>query len=208
MDNRQFLRKKVLARTKKQLDEKFAGKEVHIIKASKTIEDLESSSNLLHEALADWKKRSPAGTSAEMYAQLEKNCAALDDERKKLSAFIEQEMKKELPNFTAIATPSIGAKLLAEAGSKKNLAFIPSSTMQLLGAEKALFNHIKKHALCPKHGHLFNHPLLQKLPKQKRGKAARIIAGKLSVAAKMDYFSGKDDSKALVKEVEDKIRAL
>jgi len=208
MEQRDFLRKTMMHRAKKKIEEKMAGKEIHIIKAIGLLTDLDSISNLMKENTSEWKKRSPAGAAQEAFAELEKNTQSVEGEKKKLTEFIEKEMKAEFPNFSVLATPLIGARLLAQAGAKKDLCFMPSSTIQILGAEKALFAHMKKKALSPKHGHIFNHPLMQRLPKHKRGKAARILAGKLSIALKIDYFSGKDDSKTLLKEMEMKIAKL
>jgi len=201
------LRRRLLKKTSQQIDENLSEKEVHIIRAIGLVDDLEEINNLLKENLEEWGKRSPDAKAKKMIGALEKNQKAIEDERTELIDFIEEDMTKELPSFTFLAGPVIGARLLAEAGSKKRLAFAPSSTMQVLGAEKALFNHIKKKTSCPKHGHIFNHPLLQKLPKTKRGKAARILAGKLSIAARMDYF-GKEKDESLLKEVETKINKL
>ena len=199
--NREILRKRIMKKTIDKMSEKLAGKEVHIIKAVKLTNDLENILNLLKENIEDWENRQPSGGAMEKLNELKQNKENIDQEKVSLDEFIEKEMNQELPNFSSISGCILGAKLLAEAGSKKNLAFVPSSTIQLLGAEKALFNHIKKKSLPPKHGHIFNHPLIQKLPKNKRGKAARIIAGKLSIAAKMDYFESKDKI-YLKKEVE------
>lgn len=204
---REQLRKKLLKKTHEKMSEKFAGAEVHIIKAVKLSSDLENISNLLSENIEDWKKRNPEGIAFKNLEELKKNKENIDKEKESLDDFIDSEMNKELSNFSSIAGSLLGAKLLAEAGSKKKLAFIPSSTMQVLGAEKALFNHIKKKTLPPKHGHIFNHPLIQKLPKNKRGKAARILAGKLSIAARMDFFESKDKID-LKKEVEDAVNKI
>jgi len=208
MEQRDFLRKKLMQRTKRKIEEKIAGKEVHIIKAVNLLRDLEAVSNLMRENISEWAKRAPTADAAKMFAQLESNTSGIETERKNLTTFIETEMKKEFPNFSVLATPLIGARLLSQAGAKKDLCMMPASTIQLLGAEKALFNHMKKKGGCPKHGHIFNHPLLQRLPKPKRGKAARIIAGKLSVALKVDYFGGADDSVNMLKDLEEKIRKL
>ncbi|MCX6800664.1 MAG: RNA-processing protein [Candidatus Diapherotrites archaeon] len=208
MEKREILRKKLLHRAQKKIEEKFAQKEIHIIKAVNLLEDLDSAYNLLNEALSDWKSKNPAEKSLAQVSELEKSANALKEERKNLQIFIDEAMKEELPNFGAIAGAIIGAKMLSEAGSKKELAFMPSSTIQLLGARKALFNHLKGKGKCPKHGFLFSHPLVQKLPKEKRGKAARIIAGKLSIAARKDYFTGKEDSKESLKEIAEKLARI
>jgi len=205
--DRDKLRKKLMKKTQTEIAENLAGKEVHIIKAVKLISDLDVVTNLLKENVVDWEKRNPSEGAIKMLDQLKKNQSTLETEKKELSAFVEAEMEDELPVFSSVAGAILGARILAQAGSKKRLAFLPSSTVQLLGAEKALFSHLKKQGSCPKHGHIFNHPLIQKLPKQKRGKAARILAGKLSLAAKLDYFGNKSETN-LLKDAENKIAKL
>jgi len=208
MEQREFLRKQMLKKTREKIEEKFAGKEIHIIKAVNLLTDLESITNLMKENFSEWEKRSPTGEAQKEFVVLEKNVKTVEEEKKSLIEFIEKEMNEELPNFSAIATPIIGAKMLASAGSKKKLCFFPASTIQVLGAEKALFAHIRKGAKSPKHGHLFNHPLLQNLPRSKRGNAARIIAGKLAIALKQDYFKGENTSEETKKEISKKIEEL
>ena len=205
--DRKKLREKLMKKTQSEIAENLAGAEVHIIKAVKLITDLDAVSNLLKENVVDWEKRNPGENAEKMLNQLKTNQESIDKEKQELTDFIEKEMKEELPVFVSVAGAILGAKILAQAGSKKRLAFLPASTIQLLGAEKALFNHLKKKGLCPKHGHLFNHPLIQKLPKQKRGKAARVLAGKLAIAAKMDYF-GSTTAIDLLSDAEKKIAKL
>jgi hypothetical protein len=208
MEQRDFLRKKLMKKTREQINEKFAGKEIHIIKAVNLLTDLDSINNLMRENLNEWQIRAPNGEALEAFGELEKNTLNVEAEKTKLNEFVQKEMKTEFPNFSEVATPIIGAKLLSEAGSKKRLCFMPASTIQVLGAEKALFAHLRKNAKSPKHGHLFNHPLLQNMPRYKRGKAARIIAGKLAIALKQDYFGGEDTSKETKKLLEEKITEL
>lgn len=85
---------------------------------------------------------------------------------------------------------TLAARLIARAGNLGRLAFMPSSTIQVLGAEKALFKHLTRGVPCPKHGIIFQHQSIQGAPKEKRGKFAREIAGKISIAARVDFFSG------------------
>ncbi len=208
MEQRDFLRKQMLKKTREQINEKMAGKEIHIIKAINLLSDLDSINNLMNENASEWKTRQPTGEAEEAFRVLEKNTESIAQEKEELIKFIEKEMNTEFPNFSTLATPIIGAKLLASAGSKKRLCMMPASTIQVLGAEKALFAHLKKNAKSPKHGHLFNHPLLQNLPRFKRGTAARIIAGKLSIALKQDYFNGENTSKEVLAEIIKKIDEL
>ncbi len=120
--------------------------------------------------------------------------------------YIEEMMNKFFPNISAIATPLIGAKLIKHAGSLKRMIFMPSSTIQLLGAEEALFRHIKTGAKCPKYGVLHSHPLVAKAKRKDAGRAARMLASKISIASKVDYAKGKFIGDKLLKEVEEKLK--
>jgi nucleolar protein 56 len=77
---------------------------------------------------------------------------------------------------------------MSRAGSLKRLAFLPSSTIQVLGAEKALFRALKTGARPPKHGLLFQHPAVHSAPKWHRGKIARALASKIAIAARIDLY--------------------
>ncbi len=113
---------------------------------------------------------------------------------------LDKEMEKHYPNTTMLAGSLIGSKLISLAGSMKNLIEFPASTVQILGAEKALFRHIKTGARPPKYGILLSHPYVAKA--RDKAKAARKIADKISIAAKVDYFKGEfvgDKLKAMLK---------
>jgi nucleolar protein 56 len=105
-------------------------------------------------------------------------------------------METVAPNVKELLTASVGARIIAKAGSLARLATLPASTIQVLGAEKALFRALKTGARPPKHGILFQHPLIHSAPKWQRGKIARAIASKVAIAARIDYYrhEGKDSS--------------
>jgi nucleolar protein 56 len=126
----------------------------------------------------------------------------LSREAELLEAYLEKTMRAHCPNLATLAGSLIGAKLLSEAGSLKRLAMMRSSTIQLLGAEKALFRHIRTGAKPPKYGYLLQHQLVQKAKRQDRGKAARALADKLFLAVRMDYFKGEFLGDKLLKELE------
>lgn len=111
-------------------------------------------------------------------------------EKKTQVEYIEAKMKEVCPNMLRLTGALIGAKLLEHAGSLKNMVGMPASTIQLLGAEKALFRHIKTGARCPKYGLLINHQLVCSQHQKLKGKAARAIADKISIAVKVDYYKG------------------
>jgi len=129
--------------------------------------------------------------------------------RNSLKDYIEDLMNEVCPNLAKVATPTIGARLIALAGGLKELAMLPSSTIQVLGAEKALFKHLTKGTPPPKHGVIFNHPFIQKLPKKQRGAMARTLASKIAIAAKVDAFTpGKLIYDGLLKELEERFNEL
>lgn len=108
--------------------------------------------------------------------------------RKILAHQIEEMMEKIAPNIKELLTATVGARLMAKAGSLQKLSVMPASTIQIIGAEKALFRSLKTGAPPPKHGILFQHPILHSAPKWQRGKMARAIASKLAIAARIDLF--------------------
>lgn len=118
-----------------------------------------------------------------------------------LLTYLEKVMLDNCKNVLVLAGPTIGARLLREAGSLKRMASLQSSTIQLLGAEKALFRHIKTGAKSPKYGHIINHPLIIKAKKDEKGKAARALADKLSICARLDYFKGEFKAKEYLDEL-------
>ena len=137
---------------------------------------------------------------------LGKEISQLFQLREKQELYLNKLMKKICPNLLAIAGDKIGAKLLEQAGSLKNLMLFPASTIQLLGAEKALFRHMKTGARSPKYGFLHEHPLIAKNPRQLHGKIARTLADKICIAVKVDYFKGKFIGDKLLKEIEAKFK--
>jgi nucleolar protein 56 len=112
-----------------------------------------------------------------------KNLQRLNEKQTK---YIENLMKEICPKTMDIATPLITARLIDHAGSLKKLAELPSSTIQVLGAEKALFRHLKSKAKAPKFGIIFAHQNITN--SENKGKAARQLSASISLAAKMDYF--------------------
>ncbi len=128
----------------------------------------------------------------------------LKQEQVKLNELVSKQMVELAPNFSELATPMIAAQLLSKAGSLRHLAALPSSTLQVLGAEEALFSHLKSRTNPPKHGFIFNHPFIKYLPKKAMGKMARTLSGKLAICARVDVF-GKE---RVVDQFKPKLEAL
>ena len=110
------------------------------------------------------------------------------DLRKKLEEHVESEMQEIAPNLSAILGTAVGARILGRAGSLKRLASLPASTIQVLGAEKALFRSLKTGSQPPKHGLLFQHVMVHAAPRWQRGKIARAVAAKAVIAARVDVY--------------------
>ena len=108
--------------------------------------------------------------------------------RTSLSETIEDIMRTIAPNLNNMVTSVIAARLISRAGSLKKLALLPASTIQILGAEKALFRALKTGARPPKHGLLFQHPAVHAAPKWQRGKIARALASKIAIASRVDFY--------------------
>ena len=111
-------------------------------------------------------------------------------EREKLAEAVDSTMNKIAPNITQVAGATIGARLIARAGGLERIARLPASTIQVLGAEKALFRAIRTGSRPPKHGILFQHEAVHMAPKWQRGKIARTLANKIAIAARIDYYRG------------------
>jgi nucleolar protein 56 len=122
--------------------------------------------------------------------ELAKNVLSFYELRKNMDNYVDRTMEEMAPNVRAVAGALLGARLIAIAGSLQNLAMRPASTIQVLGAEKALFRSLKTGARPPKHGLIFQHTLLHDAKRWQRGKIARVIAGKLAIAARADAFGG------------------
>ena len=110
------------------------------------------------------------------------------DLRKNLEDHLEKEMNNVAPNLAIILGTGVAARMLSRTGSLKKLSSLPASTIQVLGAERALFRSLKTGAPPPKHGILFQHTLVHAAPRWQRGKIARAVAAKAVIAARVDVY--------------------
>jgi nucleolar protein 56 len=128
--------------------------------------------------------------------------------REKTENYVNECLQQVAPNMTAIIGASLSARLMSIAGSLENLAKMPASTLQVLGAEKALFRSLKTGARPPKHGVIFQHTAIHQSPRWQRGKIARTLSGKLSIAARVDAFGGDFVGDKLRSNVDKKIEEI
>ena len=137
-----------------------------------------------------------------------KSIHELQKSRKNIENYIDSKMEAIAPNLRLLVGPTLGAKLISHAGGIKRLAMYPSSTVQIMGAEKALFRHLKSGDRPPKYGLIYQHPQVRGAKWWNRGKIARMLAGRISLAARRDVFTKTfdenifEDFKAQVEEIE------
>ena len=137
-----------------------------------------------------------------------KSIHELQKSRKNIENYIDSKMEAIAPNLRLLVGSTLGAKLISHAGGIKRLAMYPSSTVQIMGAEKALFRHLKSGDRPPKYGLIYQHPQVRGAKWWNRGKIARMLAGRISLAARRDVFTKTfdenifEDFKAQVEEIE------
>lgn len=128
--------------------------------------------------------------------------------KESLDGYLESTMNDLAPNTTKLVGHTLASRLISLAGSLDNLARMPASRIQVLGAEKAMFRHIKHRSSPPKHGVIFQHPAVGKAPWWQRGKIARSLAGKIAMAARVDAFSREDIGERLKDEFLKRVEAV
>lgn len=192
-----------------------------IIAAVEAIDDLDETGNILAERLREWYMLNLGETNlkgrelanyitgmkepgSEPMKSLSSSLLGLYKSRLSIEEYLKKSMQETAPNLTNVAGYLLGARLLSIAGSLEKLASMPSSTVQVIGASNALFKHLKGKASSPKHGVIFRHPYVNTAPKRLRGKIARAVAAKISLASRYDMYSGKINE-SLPVELEKKV---
>jgi len=179
-----------------------------LIHAVRAMDDCEEAANLLAERATEWggslfpdaepgiegaraiTGREPSGPTEARAVALAERAAGLADERAALESFLRQRAPGVAPNLAEMAGPVLAARLIALAGGLESLAKKPAGTVQVLGAEDALFAHLSGGAPSPKHGVIFTHEAVRGTRPADRGSAARALAGKLAIAARIDHYAG------------------
>jgi len=187
---------------------------IHVQEAVRAASDLDRVRNLIGERLGSWVSRdfpeldpgdhtkaaraALEGTSRpglgpadpgllEARRRLGELYREVAEARRALQEAVSASSPLRTPNLTALLGPELAARLVAQAGGLDRLARLPSSTVQVLGAERAFFEHLRGHAPPPRHGLLFLHPAIQSATRADRGKLARTLAGKVAIAARLDH---------------------
>ncbi|EMA22874.1 NOP5/NOP56 family protein [Haloarcula amylolytica] len=214
-----------MAATSTAVAEREGADDQQLVHAVRAMADCERTANELAERVAEWggSRHGDSGSGVE-YARsladrtdedegdtalraLAEQTAELADEADSLRAYIERTAPAVAPNLSMLAGPVLAARLISLAGGLEALAKKPSGTVQVLGAEDALFAHLKGNAPSPKHGVIFTHEYVRGTRREDRGSAARAFAGKLSIAARIDHYSG-DRRPDLQAELDERIERI
>jgi len=119
----------------------------------------------------------------------------LTDYREKLHSYLVKKMSDVAPNLSALIGEQVAARLISHAGSLTNLAKMPASTVQILGAEKALFRALKTRGNTPKYGLIYHSSFIGRAGTKNKGRISRYLANKCSVASRIDTFLEGNTSK-------------
>merc|ERR1712020_388251 len=134
---------------------------------------------------------------------------ALADYRKMVSTYLQDKMSSVAPNLATLIGDTVGARLISHAGSLTNLAKYPASTVQILGAEKALFRALKTKGNTPKYGLIFHSSFIARAGAKNKGRISRYLANKCSIASRIDCFSETSTKlfgEKLKEQVEDRLK--
>jgi nucleolar protein 56 len=173
--------------------------EQDMLQAVEALDNLSQAINLLDERLYEWsrlhsqeivhgKDLAEGLKEDENMGLLAKAILGLRESRKATEMDVSATVQSLAPNLSTLAGPILAARLISRAGGLRHLAKMPSSRVQVMGAEKSLFKHLKGHAPSPKHGIIFRHPAVIGSAKRLRGRVARTLAAKLAIAARLDYY--------------------
>jgi len=222
------LREATIAAAHEQVHERETADDQQLKHSIRAMADCERTANELAERVAEWggSRYGEAGSGVG-YARriadgdigegdesgdralrsLAERVVAVAGEADDLRAYIERTAPAVAPNLSMLAGPVLAARLISLSGGLESLAKQPSGTVQVLGAEDALFAHLRGGAPSPKHGVIFTHEYVSGTRREERGSAARALAGKLSIAARIDHYSG-DRRPDLQRELDERIERI
>ena len=198
-----------IAAAERSIREQYSKKDAELLQMVRTLDEFDRVINLLSERAAEWYtvkhpafsrkyRRTPAHLLVKTMRERNKGALGsvageierLTETRTILAKEVSARANTVMPNTSALIGGLVAARLLSHAGGLLLLSRLPASAIQVLGARAALFSHLKTRSPCPKHGIIFQHRRVHNAPRNVRGKVSRVLAGKLAIAARLDYFRG------------------
>ena len=204
-----LLRAVCIARAREKIAISYQARDVELLQMVRMLDELDNVINLLSERAAEWYqvttpsfsrkyrslpakkmldlvRRGARGGLSDVAGEIER----LTGTRSRLMREVSARADEVLPNTSALIGGLVAARLLSRAGGLSALAKMPGSAIQVLGSERALFSHLRAGTPPPKHGIIFQHRRVHNAPREVRGRVARVLAAKLAIAARIDYYRG------------------
>lgn len=198
-------------------------KDTELLQMVRMLDELDNVINLLTERLTEWYRSTTPDASrkynkaaSKKFIQtvaksknpsiknIAREILSLGNLRTQIMKDVSRAADDVIPNMSALVGGLVAARLVSRAGSLALISRMPASSIQVLGAESALFSHIRTGSDSPKHGLIFQHRRVHNAPKETRGKLARVLASKLAIAARLDAFRGELDE-SFIKDANEKI---
>jgi nucleolar protein 56 len=198
-----------IAAAERSIRELYSKKDAELLQMVRTLDEIDTVINLLSEKAAEWYlirhpafsrkyRRTPAQALIKTMSEKSKGALGkvageieqLANTRTILAKEVSARANDVMPNTSALIGGLVAARLMSHAGGLLSLSRLPASAIQVLGARTALFAHLKTRSPCPKHGIIFQHRRVHNAPREVRGKVSRVLAGKLAIAARLDFFRG------------------
>lgn len=193
----------------RRIEEEYREKDIALIQMVRTLDEMDNVINLLTGRVVDWYqvmqpsfsrkyRRTPSRTlvrtvqrkSPGSLSRIASDIGRLSDTRIALAREVSDTANDIMPNCSALIGGLVAARLMYHAGGISSLAHLPGSSIQVLGARTAIFSHLRGNTPPPKHGIIFQHRRVHNAPAEIRGKVARVLAAKLAIAAKLDWYRG------------------
>ena len=177
----------------------------NLVQSIEALDEAHTTFNLMSERFTTWYSQLTGSPRSKLEKILQKTdlpsqmsslkdfILSTKDLISQLSRYLDSESPNVFPNLVAILGTQLAVRIVSLAGDLSKLARMPASTIQLLGAEKALFRHMADGSPPPKHGVLYQHPKVKKANGKDKGRTSRKLAAKVAIASKLDYYGDKNE---------------
>jgi len=198
------------------IEEEYRQKDVALLQMVRTLDEMDTVINLLSGRAIDWYQVTRPGYSRKYLrtpskalirtigrksrgslSRISADVERLSETRTALAREVSDTANGIMPNCSTLLGGLVAARLMYHAGGLSSLARLPGSAIQVLGARTALFSHLRGKTPPPKHGIIFQHRRVHNAPAEVRGRVARVLAAKLAIAARLDWYRGEPDPEFL-----------
>ncbi len=186
------IRQSAIAHAKNHLALSKDPDEYELINMVRLLTNLDKFTGEITGRIADYRRL--AGETNSAIKEIEDDIKRIKKTRTNLADEIGRVASVVLPNSSALAGPIVAGRMLERTGSLLKLSNLPASSLQVLGAESALFSHLTRQSPSPKHGIIYQHKRVHVSNKRRRGRVSRVFACKFAIAVKIDYYRKEKDA--------------